>query len=48
VLTREVLAVKKPGNGIPAARLPELVGARLVRDVRADELLALSDLEAAP
>jgi len=48
VLTREVLAVKKPGSGIPAARLPELVGARLVRDVRADELLALSDLEAAP
>jgi N-acetylneuraminate synthase len=47
VLTRDVLAVKKPGSGIPAARLPELVGTRLVRDVRADELLALSDVEAA-
>ncbi len=47
VLTRDVLAVKKPGSGIPAARLPELVGARLVRDVRVDELLALSDVEAA-
>jgi N-acetylneuraminate synthase len=47
VLTRDVLAVKKPGSGIPAARLPELVGARLVRDVRADELLALSDVEVA-
>jgi len=47
ILTREVLAVKKPGSGIPAARLPELVGARLVRDVRADELLAPADLEVA-
>ncbi|HWC66017.1 MAG TPA: N-acetylneuraminate synthase family protein, partial [Thermoanaerobaculia bacterium] len=47
ILTRDVLAVKKPGNGIPAARLPELVGARLLRDVRADELLAPSDLEVA-
>ena len=47
ILTRDLLAVKKPGNGLPAARLPELVGARLLRDVRADELLALSDVEAA-
>lgn len=47
VLTRELLAVKKPGIGIPAARLGEVVGTRLTRDVRADELLAEADLEAA-
>jgi N-acetylneuraminate synthase len=47
ILTREVLAVKKPGDGIPAARLTELVGARLLRDVRADERLAPSDVEVA-
>jgi len=45
VLTRDLLAVKKPGSGIPASRLAEVVGARLTRDVRADELLAEADLE---
>jgi N-acetylneuraminate synthase len=45
VLANEHLAAKKPGTGIPAARLPELVGARLARDVRADEPLAEADLE---
>jgi len=43
-LRAEHLAAKKPGTGIPAARLPELVGARLERSVRADELLADVDL----
>jgi N,N'-diacetyllegionaminate synthase len=45
VLTLEHLTVKKPGTGIPAARLHELVGKRLKRDVSADHLLAESDLE---
>jgi N-acetylneuraminate synthase len=44
LLRTEHLTVKKPGTGIPAARLPELVGARLERSVRADELLADTDL----
>lgn len=43
VLGDDDLTAKKPGTGIPAARLPELVGARLLRDVDADELLAESD-----
>lgn len=46
VLTGDHLAVKKPGTGIPAARLPELIGLRLSRDVAADEPLRESDLEA--
>jgi len=45
VLRPEHLTVKKPGTGIPAHRLPELIGVRLKRDVRANELLSESDLE---
>ncbi len=48
VLTAADLAAKKPGTGIPAARLPELVGRRLARAVAADQLLADADLEPAP
>jgi N-acetylneuraminate synthase len=44
VLRREMLALKKPGTGIPAARVAELVGARLRRSLRADELLVEADL----
>jgi len=34
------LALKKPGTGIPAARLEEIIGRRLARGVAADTLLA--------
>jgi N-acetylneuraminate synthase len=44
VLAADHLAAKKPGTGIPAARLPELIGRRLRRDVNADEPLRESDL----
>jgi N,N'-diacetyllegionaminate synthase len=45
VLSAELLTVKKPGTGIPAARLPELLGARATRDIAADELLADADVD---
>ena len=45
VLHEEHLTVKKPGTGIPGYRLPELLGARLKRDIKADELLIEDDLE---
>jgi N,N'-diacetyllegionaminate synthase len=45
VLRGEDLALKKPGTGIPAARLPHIVGRRLKRDVTADELMREEDLE---
>jgi N,N'-diacetyllegionaminate synthase len=45
VLTAEVLAVKKPGTGIPAERFHEVVGRRLRRAVAADELLRDEDFE---
>jgi N-acetylneuraminate synthase len=38
------LAAKKPGTGIPAARLPALIGRRLNRPVEKDHLLAEDDL----
>ena len=44
-LRLEDLTAKKPGTGIPAARIRELVGRRLRRDVTADVLLAETDLE---
>jgi N-acetylneuraminate synthase len=45
VLRAEHLAAKKPGTGIPAARMEELIGRRLKRDVAADAPLAEEDLE---
>jgi N-acetylneuraminate synthase len=43
-LREEDLAIKKPGTGIPAARLREVIGRRLLAAVKADQLLRESDL----
>ena len=45
VLGTEHLAAKKPGTGIPAARLPTLIGARTVRALKQDELLSDADVQ---
>jgi N-acetylneuraminate synthase len=45
VLHEEHLTLKKPGTGIPASRLKELIGRRLVRNVMKDEMLLEDDLE---
>ncbi len=45
VLTKEDIAYKKPGTGIPAPRVNELLGRKLRRDVAADSLLAEEDFE---
>lgn len=47
VLTADDLAAKKPGSGLPAERIPELVGRTLARPVAADALLADDDLAGA-
>jgi N-acetylneuraminate synthase len=44
VLKEEHLTVKKPGTGIPAARLQEVIGRQLKQAVQADELLHLDQL----
>jgi N-acetylneuraminate synthase len=45
VLTREHVAVKKPGTGLSPDRLDEIIGRRLRRAVEADQLLAAEDIE---
>jgi len=45
VLTRDALIAKKPGSGIPAALMEQLVGRRLARDVAPDRLLHPDDIE---
>jgi len=45
VLSGDLLTVKKPGTGIPAARLADLLGRRVRRSVLADELLQEGDVE---
>jgi N,N'-diacetyllegionaminate synthase len=47
ILKTEHLTVKKPGTGIPASQLTELLGLRLRRAVSAEQLLCESDLEPA-
>jgi N-acetylneuraminate synthase len=47
VLREADLVVKKPGTGIPAERLPEIVGRRLRAAVDADHVIREEDLEAA-
>lgn len=44
VLQERHLAVKKPGNGIPAAALHDIVGRVLARDVVCDQQLSEADL----
>ena len=43
VLAREHLTTKKPGTGIPAAQLPEVIGRKLRRFIAADTLLSEDD-----
>lgn len=45
ILTREHLATRKPGTGIPAVHLNELVGCRLARSKQAHQLLSEEDIE---
>jgi N,N'-diacetyllegionaminate synthase len=44
VLTRDDLAIKKPGTGLPPADIARVVGKRLARAVAADQLLAAEDI----
>jgi N,N'-diacetyllegionaminate synthase len=45
VLTSENLTTKKPGSGIPAERLAEVIGRKVVRDLKRDQLLSERDLD---
>jgi N,N'-diacetyllegionaminate synthase len=45
VLGRTMLAAKKPGTGVPAQRLGELVGRRVRTDIAADTVIHEADVE---
>jgi N,N'-diacetyllegionaminate synthase len=45
VVAREMLAVKKPGTGIPARRIDEIVGMRARRPIAADAVVTEDDVE---
>lgn len=45
VLSEIMIAYKRPGNGLPPTRLTEILGKRLKRNVKADEIIYLNDLE---
>ena len=45
ILGREDLDIKKPGTGLPAAHLTEIVGRRLRRAVQFDQILTAEDVE---
>jgi len=47
-LREEHLTMKKPGGGFQAGDLPNVIGRALSRDVAADRLLRLDDLEPLP
>ncbi len=44
VLAEEHLKLKKPGTGMPASQLPDVLGKTLSRDLKMDDLLRSSDL----
>lgn len=45
ILTNDDLALKKPGTGIPAGRLAEIVGRRLKRSIAADTPISEEDFD---
>ncbi|RJP80693.1 MAG: N-acetylneuraminate synthase [Desulfobacteraceae bacterium] len=45
IIKEKDLAIKKPGGGLPAERLSEVIGMRLLKTVSADHILQEGDLE---
>lgn len=45
VISEEMLAIKRPGNGLPSKMLPKVIGKKAKQDIKEDELISLKDLE---
>ena len=45
ILTRDNLAIKKPGTGLPAGQIENVLGKRLRKDVSTDTFVSENDLE---
>jgi len=48
VITKELLAVKRPGSGIPPDKLDEISGWFASKDIEADQVLTLEDIVSEP
>jgi N-acetylneuraminate synthase len=44
IITDEMVAIKKPGTGIPARRLPEVIGQRAAKNIPKDRPVQEQDL----
>ncbi len=44
-LTAEHLKLKKPGTGLPASSIPDLIGRKVKQQIKADEMLLLHNVE---
>ena len=44
ILTKKDLCCKKPGTGIPAGEIEEVVGKKLAKALKKDEMLRTEDL----
>ena len=45
VIKKEMIAIKRPGTGIEPKYLNAIIGKRVKRDIRKDEVLKWGDLE---
>jgi N-acetylneuraminate synthase len=45
ILREHHLKLKKPGLGLPATKMPEIIGTRLRRTIKANEFLRSDDIE---
>jgi N,N'-diacetyllegionaminate synthase len=45
ILRASLLKLKKPGTGLPASQLPNLIGKTIRRDLNKDELVLIEDVE---
>ena len=43
ILKEDMVAIKRPGNGLSTAFLPEIIGRKVTREIKEDELLNLKD-----
>ena len=48
IISREMVSVRKPGTGIPAARIDDIVGKKAARLIKANTVLFWPDIEESP
>ncbi|MDP3696588.1 MAG: N-acetylneuraminate synthase [Candidatus Taylorbacteria bacterium] len=46
IITADYIDIKRPGNGLSPKYYPEIIGAKAIKDIKADTLLKINDYEA--